>query len=353
MSTALILLAAGTIAAQPFGVTPAGAAVERVTLRNERGMRLSYIDYGATLVEATVADRHGKRSNVLLGLPDLPAFLATQRRHGAVIGRYAGRIGGARFVLDGRTFALPANRNGLAVHGDPNGFDKRVWARQDFADAESVGSIYRLHSPDGDQGMPGALDVAVTYRLMRKRDEFRIEYAARTDAPTVLNLTNHVFFNLAGAGSKGLQTHRFQVLADRYVAADARKAPTGELPPVAGTALDFRTPRAAGELDHGLVFSKPYGIFGLAAVVTDAASGRRMEVLTSEPSVQLFTGNGFDGREVGAEGRAYEKHDGFAFETQHLADSPNQPSFPSTVLRPGQAFRSVTVFRFSRTSGRR
>ena len=266
-------------------------------------------------------------------------------------------------------YLLMPNRNGTAIHGDPNGLDKRVWSRTDFADRESLGSVYKLVSPDGDQGMPGRMEIAVTYRLMRARDEFRIEYAARSDAPTVVNLTNHAYFNLSGAGSSGMDGHRFMIDAGRYVAADGKKVPTGELPSVAGTPLDFRQPAsasarlagaAAGGLwgtppgyDHGFVFSKPQGRLARVAVIEDLSSGRRMEVSTSEPSVQFFTANSFDGVEMGGEGRAYQRYDGFAFETQHLADSPNQPEFPSTTLRPEKEFRSLTVFSFSRTSGRR
>jgi aldose 1-epimerase len=359
------------IRAEPYGTTPAGMAVERVTLSNDSGMQLSYIDYGAILVAATVADRHGKRANIVLGAPDLAAFMKSNRRYGAVIGRYAGRIGNARFTLDGKEYLLRPGSRGFAIHGDPSGIDRRVWSRTDFADRESIGSTYRLTSPDGDQGMPGKMEISVTYRLMRSADEFRIEYAARSDAPTVVNLTNHAYFNLSGAGSSGLASHRFQIDADRYVAADGKKVPTGELPSVAGTPLDFRkTASAAARLaeaqaggllgaqpgyDHGLFFNKPAGALARVAVIDDLSSGRRMEVSTTEPSAQFYTANAFDGTEPGAEGRAYQRFDGFAFETQHLADSPNKPQFPSTVLRPGGEFRSVTVFRFGlvRTAKRR
>lgn len=385
-ATALVALLASAgpalaarIAAEPYGTGPGGAAVERVTLTNDRGMQLSFIDYGATLTSATVADRIGKRVNIILGAPDLATYMRSNRRYGAIMGRFAGRIGNARFTLDGKTYQLTPNKNGTAIHGDPNGIDRRVWSRTDFADRESIGSVYRLVSPDGDQGMPGRLELSVTYRLLRARDEFRIEYSARTDAPTVLNLTNHAYFNLAGAGSSGLASHRFQVAAERYAAADGKKVPTGELPSVAGTPLDFRTAASAAErlaaaaaagaslvgaagaagagaaagllgtppgYDHALVFSKPAGALARVAVIDDLASGRRMEVSTTEPSAQLYTANAFDGAETGAEGRAYQRYDGFAFETQHLADAPNKPHFPSTVLRPGEEFRSVTVFRF-------
>jgi aldose 1-epimerase len=357
------------IRVEPFGVTASGKAVEKVVLENDRGMRLAYIDYGATLVAADVADRHGKRANVLLSLPDLAAYERTQGRYAAIVGRYAGRIGGARYTLEGKTVKLPANSRGTAIHGDPDPYDKRVWNRQDFVDAESVGSVYRLHSPDGDQGFAGALDISVTYRLLRKRDEFQIEYKVVSDAPAVLNLTNHGYFNLAGAASgvAGMATHSFQIDADRYAETDGIRVPTGVLTSVAGTPLDFRRPASVSErlratagtvlaplqpgglagYDHSLLFSKPVGAYARVAVIKDSLSGRRMEVFTSEPSAQLYTSNGMNGKEIGNEGVAYQRYGSFAFETQHLPDSPNQPRFPTTALYPGQTFQSKTSFRFS------
>ncbi|GGB93608.1 aldose epimerase family protein [Pseudoduganella buxea] len=353
------------IAVQPYGTLANGAAVEKVTLTNDRGMQLAYIDYGATIVAATVADRHGRRRNVILDLPDLAAYQRSTRKHAAIIGRYAGRIGGARYTLDGKTVRLQPNARGITVHGGPPGYEQRLWRRRDFADSASIGSVYTLVSPDGDQAFPGRLTVNVTYRLLRARDELRIEYEAVTDAPTVINLTNHAYFNLAGAGSAGIDTHRFQIAADRHAVTDAKRVPTGELASVAGTVLDFRQGASAaarlragdallGEpagFDHSLVFAKPVGRLAMVAAVEDTASGRRMEISTTEPSVQFYTGNAFDGGERGSAegsmGRAYQRYDGFAFETQHLPDSPNQPAFPTTALYPGEVFRSVTTFRFT------
>lgn len=340
------------IHAEAYGVTAAGQPVEKVVLENERGMRLAYIDYGATLVAADVADRHGKRTNIILSLPGLAAFERTRGRYGAVIGRYAGRIANARYTLDGKTVQLIPNSKGMAIHGDPQPYDKRVWQRQDFADKESIGSIYRLHSPDGDQNFPGAMDISVTYRLLRQRDEFRIEYQATTTAPTVLNLTNHVYLNLAGAAANTLADHRFQIDADRYLETDAVRVPTGTLLDVAGTPFDFRhaasvsarLPSVPGGYDHTLVLAKPLGAYARVATIT--AAGRRLVVSTSEPSVQLYTVNGFDGTETGSEGVNYQRHGAFAFETQHLPDSPNHANFPTTALYPGQVFRSQTSFRF-------
>lgn len=355
------LQAQGAILVEEYGMTSQGQRVEQVTLTNERGMRLTLIDYGATVTGIVVPDRRGRFANVMLGLPSLVAYEATQRRHGAIIGRYAGRIGGAAYRLDARLVQLPANAKGLAIHGDPHGYDKRVWRRRDFADANSIGAVFQLTSPDGDQGHPGRVEWSVTYRLLRKHNEFWIEYAAVTDAPTVVNPTNHGYFNLAGAGAKGLASHVFTIRADRYALINTLRVPTGELASVAGTALDFRqgagigkrlaaAPAVLGEppwYDHGLVFSKKKGQMATVAVISATASGRRMEVATTAPSVIFNSGNGFDGSEMGSERVAYQRHDGFAFETQHLPDSPNHANFPSTILRPGQVFRSVTAFRFS------
>lgn len=346
---------------EPWGMTQDGKQVARITLENDRGMKLSYIDYGATITSVEVPDRQGKSQNVLLSLPDLIAYERTQRRFAAVLGRYAGRIANARFTLDGKTIQLVPNANGLTIHSDPDGYDKRVWSRRDFADAASVGSVFHLVSPDGDQNFPGRLDVKVTYRLFRTRNEFRIEYSAKTDAPTVINLTNHGYFNLAGAGATGLASHMFKISADRFAETAAKRVPTGNILSVAGTPLDFRrsssltgrlasAPALLGDppgFDHSLLFSRPANGLAPVAVIDETVSGRRMQVWTTEPSVQFNSGNGFDGSEVGSEGLAYQRHDGFAFETQHLPDSPNHPNFPSTVLYPGKIYRSVTSFRFS------
>jgi len=347
--------------AESWGRTRADAAVEKVRLRNALGMEVAFIDYGATLTDLVVPDREGRFANVVLSLPTLAAYEVNQRRYGAEIGRYAGRIGDARFVLDGRVVQLQANAKGVYLHADPDGFDRRVWQRRDFSAADALGSVFTMDSPDGDQHFPGHLRLEVTYRLARDRNEFCIEYRAQTEAATVLNPTNHVFLNLAGAGSRGLAGHRFTVEADRYVATDARRVPTGELPPVAGTPLDFRSPAALAErlaggdpllgtpaaFDHSLVFEQADGPLRRVLRVDEVASGRRLEVSTTEPSAQFNSGGGFDGGEIGSEGRAYRRGDGFAFETQHLPDSPNHPDFPSTRIEPGQRFESRTCYLFS------
>ena len=351
----------GPLSVQAWGRTKASVPVEKVTLANELGMRVAYVDYGATLTEIAVEDRRGHRANVVLSLPTLLALEQNQRRYGAEIGRYAGRIGAARFTLDGRVVRLQPNAKGVYLHADPDGYDRRVWAREDFTAADSVGSVYVMDSAAGDQGFPGRLRLEVTYRLMRHENVFRIETTATTEAPTVLNPTNHVFLNLAGAGTHGLASQRFTIAADRYAVTDALRIPTGELAPVAGTALDFSRPASAqarlaggdpllGQppgFDHSLLFATWDGRLRRVLRVDDLQSGRRLEVETTEPSAQFNTGNGFDGSEVGSEGVAYQRHDGFAVETQHLPDSPNHADFPSTRLAPGEVFRAVTVYRFS------
>ncbi len=350
-----------------WGRTKEGERVQRVTLQNECGMRIAYVDWGATIIAISVPDRLGKSQNVVLGLPDLESYERTERRWGAIMGRYAGRIGEARFTLDGRVVNLIPGAHGTTLHGGPNGYDRRVWQRRDFSDRGSLGSVFHLVSPDGDQNFPGRLDVHVIYRLLRHRNELRIEYAAATDAPTVLNLTNHVFFNLAGAGAVGLSTHLFQIDADRFAPTDEKKIPLGAIADVAGTPLDFRKPAGLPDrlangstllgappgVDHSLVFTHWTGRLAQVAVVDETTSGRRMQVSTTEPALQFNSGNSFDGSEIGSEGVGYGRYDGFALETQHLPDSPNHPNFPSTVLYPGATFRSVTSYRFSIAGARR
>jgi aldose 1-epimerase len=325
-------------------------------------MTVAAIDYGATLTTVTAPDKAGKFDNVILNLPSVAAYEATTRRWASVIGRYAGRITDARITVDGKAYALEAGNNHMTLHGGPHGYDKRVWTSHAVSDAKSVGVAFELHSPDGDQGFPGALDITVTYRLMRKANELRIDYAAKTSAPTVLNLTNHGFLNLAGAESGDVRGQTIWLDADRYAEVDARKAPSGKLLPVEGTVLDFRKPRREGEamrlddpllspsqgFDHSLAFRAAKPVVREVARMEDPASGRRVSLLTDQPSVQINSGNGFDGTEKGPGGATYPKYAGFAFEMQHLPDSPNQPGFPSTALRPGQTFHATTIWRFSR-----
>lgn len=365
---ALALSACATVAEAPggvrveaFGHTGKGQQVERYSFANAAGMRVSAITYGATLTAIEVPDRSGRFANVVLSLPGIAAYERTQRRWASVIGRYAGRIADARFTLEGVTYGLEPGRNGVTLHSGSDGYDRRIWAATPFRDARSSGVVFRLDSRDGDQGFPGHLQLEVTYRLPHRRNELHVEYRAHSNAATVINPTNHGFFNLAGAEAGSVGGHRVTIAADRYAETDERKIPTGNLLAVTGSALDLQQPTRlapwldardpllapSNGFDHSLVLTAQAGGMRLAATVDEPVSGRRLEILTTEPSVQFNSGNGFDGTEIGTEGVAYSRHAGFAIETQHLPDSPNQPGFPSTMLGPGQEFRSLTVYRFS------
>lgn len=365
LALALLVPAAPATAASirvgPFGTTADGRAVSRIVLANDRSMRVAVIDRGATVTTMAVPDRHGRVRNVVLNLPSVAAYERSQRRWAGIVGRYAGRIADASFSLDGRRHALEPGRNGVTLHGGSDGYDKRVWRHAVHRDAASVAATFTLVSPDGDQGFPGRLTLSVTYRLMRRSNTLRIVYRATTTAPTVFNPTNHMFLNLAGAGSGTIDRQPLRLWAGRYAELDARKVPTGRLPTVAGTPLDFRRARpidaagavadpllaAAGGYDHALVVrdrpaSRPMPV----ARLLDPASGRGLLIESTEPAVVLNGGNGFDGTETGGEGVAYRAYAGVALETQHLPDAPHHPAFATTVLRPGQVFASETRYRF-------
>ncbi|MBA9004203.1 MULTISPECIES: aldose epimerase family protein [Thermomonospora] len=310
-----------------FGVAPGGEPVERHVLANGR-LRVAVLSYGATIQRLEVADG----ANVVLGLDTLEDYLHRSRYFGAVVGRYGNRIARARFTLDGIEHRLPANDGEHSLHGGVRGFDKRVW-RVESAGPEEI--TLSLLSPDGEEGYPGTLRVRVRYLL--DGDALRIEYRAVADAPTVVNLTNHSYFNLAGAGD--VRGHLVRIDADRYLPVDEGKIPTGELAPVAGTPFDFTAParvdaRLDGRYDHCFVLRG-------GATVTDPGSGRSMEVTTTEPGVQFYTGHMLDGRAT-----PYGPFAGLCLETQHFPDSPNRPGFPSTVLRPGREYVSSTTYLF-------
>lgn len=294
-----------------------------VTFANKLGMSLSVLEYGATLTSLRVPDRAGVSAEIVLGLPDDGAYRVSPNRWG-VMGPYAGRL---------------CTPDGIVLHGGPAAFDKRDWARRDFEDCCSLGAIFTLEAPP--------LSVELTYRLMKEENRLRLEYRAETTEAAVLNLTNHVYFNLAGAGAPGIGSHQIAIAADHVAEIDARKVPTGRLLPVSGR-LDLREPtRIETEFDHSYLFSDRAPGLKEVAVLDEPVSGRRMEIATTEPSLQVFTCNVFDGSEMGAQGRPWQKHDGLALETQHLPDSPNHPNFPSTEIRPGQSFHSVTSYLFS------
>lgn len=319
---------------EDFGTLGDGTAVHRWTLERA-GTRVRVLTYGGVVQSVEVPDRDGARTGVALGLPDLASYLKyTGPYFGALVGRYANRIGGAAFELDGRTCHLTRNEGRNHVHGGALGFDKRVWDARETADGVELSLV----SADGEEGFPGRLEVSAAYTL-DEDGALRIAYRAATDAPTVLNLTNHTYWNLAGADSGSALGQRLRIAAGRITPADTESLPTGEFRPVDGTRFDFRESRpVSGEYDHNYVLDE--GASGPAAELYDEASGRVLTVTTTEPGLQLYTADHFDGEPFGPCA-------GIALETQHFPDSPNRPEFPSTVLRPGQEHVSTTVYGFS------
>ncbi|MFK0123478.1 aldose epimerase family protein [Streptomyces nigra] len=357
--------ATGSGAAAPvrslFGVLPDGTKVHSWSLANG-GTRMKVLSYGGVVQSLEVPDRRGRLANVSLGFRSLDDYVASSPYFGALIGRYGNRIGKGRFTLDGRTYQVDVNDGENSLHGGAQGFDKRVWDVEPFTKGADVGLNLHLTSRDGEMGYPGTLRVKVTYTLTRYGD-WRIDYAATTDKPTVVNLTSHVYWNLAGEGSGSIGGHRLKIDGSRYTPVDAGLIPTGEQARVAGTPFDFRRAKTVGEdlreahqqllygqgFDHNWVLDK--GISPRpewAATLQDPSSGRTLRIATTEPGLQFYSGNFLDGTLVGTGGRVYRQGDGLCLETQHFPDSPNRPSFPSTVLRPGQTYRSTTVHSFTR-----
>ena len=352
----------GVSVEQDWGRLEDGTPVGRWTL-DDGTVRVGLVEHGARVQSALVPGRDGERADVVLGFADLAPYAAKGRSFGASVGRFANRIGGGRFSLDGQLHAIPVTDRGNAMHGGPRPFSELLWSAHPVEGR--CGVRFSLLSPDGDNGFPGALSVHVTYVL--HEGALTVESLATTDAPTVLNLTNHSYFNLAGDGSGTVDAHLVQVLADRFLPIDDTGLPTGELRPVDGTPFDLREPVAVGYrveaddeqllrgkgFDHCYVLSDAPGGTreqGLAARVEEPVSGRVLEVWTDQPGLQLFTGGSLAGTLVGKSGVAYGPRAGLALEAQGLPDAPNHPEFPSTVLRPGEEFRSVTEFRF-RTAG--
>ncbi|MGL4321385.1 MAG: aldose epimerase family protein [Paracoccaceae bacterium] len=326
-----------------------GVEVQAVTLTGQ-GIRVKLLTLGARLAELWVPDRHGAHADVVLGQDDLAGWLAHGAYVGATCGRYANRIAGGRFVLHGRVVQVNQNEGAQALHGGAAGFDLKVWE----IDSHSANHVtFAITSPDGDMGFPGEVRAQVTYRVMGLG--LTIEMSAKADAPTVVNLVNHAYFNLAGQGAGDVMGHQLQVDAGHYLPVDASLIPTGEVRSVAGTAFDFRAARAIGAslpgpggFDHNLCLSAPLGADGLrpCLVAIDPASGRRLRLATTEPGVQLYTGAHFSGG-PGKAGARYPRFAGFAVETQRFPDSPNQPHFPSAVLEPGQTYRHLMQFDFT------
>jgi aldose 1-epimerase len=336
---------------------PDGAPVDVHTLGEGTALRVEVITYGGAVVAIEAPDRGGVRKNVVLSLASLQDYITHRAFFGALIGRYANRIGGAAFALDGHRYAVAANEGENCLHGGRAGFDKAVWTVVDAADAPEPRLTLRHVSPDGDQGFPGEVALEVTYTIS-DGSTLRIDYRAETDRPTVVNVTNHAYFNLGGAPD--ILGHELTIAADAFTPVDAQLIPTGEIRSVAGTPFDFRVPQAIGArigaadeqlalglgYDHNFVLDASGGL-RFAARVKEPQSGRVLEVLTTEPGIQFYSGNQLDGSFRGPNGEVWRRHAGFCLETQHFPDSPNKPAFPSTVLRPGEAFTSTTEYRFS------
>jgi aldose 1-epimerase len=355
--------AAGSARATPavtraaFGRLPDGRPVESFTLTNAHGIELRAISYGAIIVSLRVPDRDGRLDDVVLGYEDLEGYLAKPAYLGALIGRYGNRIAGGRFTLDGRAYPLATNNGPNHLHGGVRGFDKHLWKAQPFERPGAAGLVFTRLSPDGEEGYPGNLDVRVTYTLT-DRNEVSFEYFASTDKPTVVNLTQHSYFNLAGDGKRDVLGHELMIDADRFTPVDKTLIPTGVLAPVAGTPFDFRKPTAIGlrigedheQLRHGGGYDHNYVLNrrgkGPAVRVFEPTTGRTLDITTTEPGVQFYSGNFLDGSIKGKGGHVYARRYGFCLETQHFPDSPNKPAFPSTVVRPGQEYRTKTVLTF-------
>jgi aldose 1-epimerase len=343
-----------SVSKQGFGQTPDGTAVDLYTLADGK-VEARITNYGGIIVSLRTPDREGKLDDVVLGYDSFEGYGANPAYFGAIIGRYANRIAHGRFQLDRKTYSVPKNDGDNALHGGIRGFNKVVWTAHEVKDGIELTYV----SPDGDQGFPGTLTATVRYTL--DGGALRIEYSATTDKDTVLNLTNHSYFNLAGQGKGEVLGHVMKIDAARFTPVDATLIPTGELKPVQGTPFDFRTPHAIGEridandeqlrlglgYDHNFVLDHSEGQLAEAAEVYEPTTGRILRVLTTEPGVQLYTGNHLDGSITGKQGRVYKPRFAFCLETQHYPDSPNHPGFPSTELKPGQKFHSVTVFEFS------
>jgi aldose 1-epimerase len=364
----------------PFGHAPDGQPVECWRLESAAGVEAEILTYGGILHTLQVPDRAGHRASVVLSLPDVAAYAERSPYFGALVGRYANRIGHARFLLDGRLHRLPANDRGHTLHGGPDGFHRRVWQAEPLPGALRL----TLHSRDGDMGFPGALDVSATYALGAD-GTLALSFEARTNLATVVNLTNHAYFNLAGAGAGtdsgadpaggphagagagGILRHMLRIDADGFLPVSTESIPWGPEQRVAGTPFDFTAARPLGDglqgpdpqvkaadgYDHCWVLRPPAdpAVPRTAAVLHDPGSGRTMEVRTTEPGIQVYTANRLDGTLAGPDGRGYGRHGAVCLETQHLPDSPNRPEYPSTVLRPGDVLRSRTEFRFPHLSG--
>ena len=352
-----------SVRAQPFSTTDMGQLVKLYTLTNANGVELRAMNYGGIILSLRVPDRNGQFDDIVLGYETLDKYLDESPYFGAIVGRYANRIAGGRFTLNGKTYELATNNGPNHLHGGTVGFDKRVWEASPFVDDHGTGVTFSYTSPDGEEGYPGTLDTKVRYTLTDD-NQLIVYYEATATEATPVNLSQHTYFNLAGDGSRDILDHRLMLNANRFTPVDSTLIPTGELRPVAGTPFDFTslTPigtridadntqiEYGGGYDHNFVLDRSDAgkdSLALAARVVEPQTGRVMTVHTTEPGVQFYTGNFLDGSLTGKDGVVYERRYGFCLETQHFPDSPNQPNFPSTILRPGETYRSRTIFTFS------
>jgi len=369
MTTPSTSTPAPTITLTPFGTLPDGRAAQLYTLANTRGAQVSITNYGGIITRVLVPDRLGRLADITTGFDMVEKYTPANPYFGALIGRFANRIAAGKFTLDGKPFRVTPNSasNGhpCSLHGGATGFDKVLWRASPFLSPDGAAAALKLRylSKDGEEGYPGNLEVAVTY-AWNNDNELRIDYHATTDKPTPVNLTNHAYFNLAGEGSPTILDHILTLNASRMTPVDNAVIPTGQITPVAGTPFDFTAPRAIGErindddeqlkiaggYDHNFVLDRPAPGLSKAADIYEPVTGRVLEILTDQPGLQLYTGNFFDGSCVGKSNRPYTRRAAFAFETQHYPDSPNQPNFPNTILRPGEKYQTATIYRFTTRS---
>lgn len=349
-----------TPSSSAWGRTPEGQNVDLITLKNGNGIEIRVATLGGIITALRTPDRAGQFDDIVLGHDALMGYFPNPTFFGCLVGRYANRIARGRFTLDGVTYTLATNDGPNHLHGGRKGWDQAVWRAEPFQNATGVGVVLRHTSPDGDEGYPGAVTAEVTYTLTG-RNELRVDYRATTDKPTVINLTQHSYFNLAGARAADVLGHELVINADRFTPVDETLIPTGELALVEATPFDFRVATPIGKriaqpdvqlqrgrgYDHNFVLTREGGGLALAARVFEPTTGRTLEISTTEPGLQFYSGNFLDGTVKGKGGRAYTQRSGFCLETQHFPDSPNQPSFPSTVVRPDQPYRSTTVMTFS------
>ena len=361
ISSVALAYAQATVTKESFGTTSTGENIDIYTLKNANGVETRITNYGGIVVSLKIPDRNNKFDDVVLGFNDLESYLTKNNPYfGAIIGRYGNRIGKGRFKLNGVEYKLAVNNGENHLHGGIKGFDKVIWTGRSMSTRSGPAVVLTYTSKDGEEGYPGNLRVTVTYTLTRK-NELKIDYSATTNKDTVINLTHHSYFNLLGEGNGDILNHQVQINANSFVPTDAGSIPTGELRKVANTPFDFLYAKQIGArinqddeqlkfgngYDHTWVINGRPGTLRLAGGAYESTTGRIMEVWTTEPGMQFYTGNFLDGSVTGKSGKPYERRSGFCFETQHYPDSPNQPSFPTTTLKRGAIYRSTTIYRFS------